>query len=166
MNDIVINRNQQRDLHNARCYFQSFADKYADILGKRVITDFYHAFECFKQAHDPIREEENQRMDRRYKHYEAMRSYFSYHSVWSIYEVERLDNSLPSNYLDITHVKYYNQLVKVEKREGAVGLDWLALWAAAEKAILLSNDTHHIFIEGFSQSKEDPVGVYNLTTGS
>ena len=164
--DIVIGREQQRNLHNARVYFESFAEKYADVVGQRVIDDFNRALDMFKNAHDPIREEETRIFDLKFKHYDAMRRHFGYQTVWSNFDVERLDESLPSKYLDITHVKYDSQLVAVEKRDGALGLDWLAIWKAADKAILESGDRHHVFVEGIYQRNEDPKGVYQIIAGS
>lgn len=164
MNNISISRDQQRDLHNARCYFQSFADKYADILGQRVIADFNHAYDIFKRAHDPIREEENARMDRRYDHYEAIRKHLGLKTIWSDYDVELLDEGLPLKLVDITHVRYYNQLVAVEKPMGSPR--WLDLWIAADKAILQSDDPHHIYVEGFYRKDDYPIGVYQVITGS
>lgn len=165
-NNITISREQQRDLHNARAYFHQWYDQYRDVLGQRVIDDFSKAFGLLIQAHNPIRAEEDKRWDERNDHYNSMKACFGFKSVWSDYDIERLDDPLPSKYLDITHVKYYSQLVAVEKREAAAGLDWIALWAAADKAIEQSGDTHHIFVEGFYKDENDPVGVYRLTVGS
>ena len=166
MTAIAIDRNQQRDLHNARVYLEHFAEKYGSTLGERVIGDFNAAMKHFIRAHDPIRSEENRIFDSKFAHYKAMQKHFGYKTVWSNFDVERLDDALPSKYLDITHVRYYNQLVAVEKRDGALGLDWLAVWAAADKAIRDSGDEHHIFVEGLYQREEDSKGVYYLCTGS
>jgi hypothetical protein len=165
-NGIVITREQQRDLHNARCYFHQFEERYGDILGQRVIDDFRRAYKLLCSAHDPILDEETSRWDRRNEHFTKVQREHRFKTVWSIYDIERLDEALPSKYLDITHVQYYNQLVAVERRDGTTGFDWLDLWIAAEKAINQSNDSHHIFVEGFYREDSDPVGVYRLTTGS
>lgn len=165
-NDMVITREQQRDLHNARCYFHQFEERYGDVLGQRVIDDFRRAYKLLCQAHDPILDQENERFDRRSAHYNAMQQHFKFKTVWSMFDIERLDEGLPQKHLDLTHVKYYDQLVAVKQREGSLGLDWLAVWAAADQAIRQSGDTHHIFVEGIYKNAEDPVGVYRLTTGS
>lgn len=165
-NVIGITREQQRDLHNARCYFEQWLQRYEDVLGQIVIDDFKKAYKLLAVAHDPIREQEDARWENRNNHYEAMRQYFKFKTIWSDYSIERLDEELPPERLDITHVKYYNQLVAVESRPEIGRLDWLAVWAAADKAIIGSGDSHHIFVEGIRKNVNDPEGVYELNVGS
>lgn len=82
------------------------------------------------------------------------------HSVWSIYEIS-----------DFTLVPF-PQATKLRYNEVGMGVPaevdlklnstWLDLWKAAEKAIELSKDFHHIYIEYFT---EDGTTLF-LTTGS
>lgn len=165
-NNISINREQQRDLHNARVFFQDFLDRYEDVLSERVKTDFNYALTHLIRAHDPIRAEENKRFDERHDHFQSMKALFKFKTIWSDFDIERLDENLPIQYLDMTHVKYDNQLVAVEPRPELGRVDWLAVWKAADKAIVDSGDTHHVYVEGFYKTGKDPEGVYQVITGS
>lgn len=160
-NSITIDRQQQRDLHNARCYFESAIERCND---ERLIGTLQKALDVFKSAHDPIRTEENARFDARFEHYETKRKQYKFKSVWSIFEVPDVEYEVTPDLVDITHVKYYNQLVAVEKGNGQ--LTWVDLWRAANEAIIASGDLNHVYVEAFYQRAEDPKGVYQLVTGS
>jgi len=76
-NDIAINRQQQMQLHNARCFFEQFREKYTGILGAEVLRDFNNALRYLTDAHTPIRAIESERSENRHAHYEAMRKHYN-----------------------------------------------------------------------------------------
>lgn len=162
-NDIAINREQQKNLHNARCYFKQFEYKYSEIFGKEVLRDFKQAMKYFIEAHDPIRLIEDTRAEDRFNHYEAMRQYYGLSAVWSMTEYDRLDDNTDR---DIKTIKYYNVIVPVVKRPEHPWLRWTDVYEACDKAIKQSGDEHHIFIEYLHREDSDPEGQYTLSTGS
>lgn len=162
-NDIAIGRTQQQQLHNARCYFLQFKDKYSEIFGKEVLRDFNQAMKYLLEAHDPIRRIEDERAENRYAHYEAMREYYKLTAVWSMSEYDRLDDNTDK---DIKSIKYYDVVIPVVKRPEHPWLRWTDVYEACDKAIKESGDQHHIFIEYLHREDSDPEGQYTLSTGS
>ena len=160
-NSITIGRQQQRDLHNARCFFEMAIERCEDA---KVAETLKKAMGYFTSAHAAIRQQENDRFETRFQHFREAQHQYGFSTVWSIFEVPRVEYEVTPELVDITHVKYYNQLVAVEKPEGQ--LRWVDLWRAADKAIAESGDKHHVFVEGFYQRKEDPIGTYQIITGS
>lgn len=163
VNDILVNREQQKDFHNARCYFLQFKEKYGEVFGKEVIRDFNQALNLFLKAHNPIREEEDKRFEERYNHYEAMRKYYNLTSIWSMNEYPRLDDNTDR---DIKTIKYYDVIVPVVKRPEHPWLRWTDVYEACDKAIRESGDDHHVFIEYLHREDTDPEGQYILSCGS
>ena len=100
--------------------------------------------------------------------FEAKHNYFAnirdehrFLSIWSLYEVQNINDEL--TFQDCKLVSYTNHWgkpVEVELPEG--NNTWLDLWKAAEQCIVLSKDSHHVFIEGFKQMD----GKLELITGS
>jgi hypothetical protein len=162
-NDIAINREQQMNFHNARCYFLQFKDKYSEIFGKEVLRDFNKAMNYLISAHDPVRALEDKRSEDRFEHYEAMRKHYGLSAVWSMMEYDRLDDNTDK---DIKTIKYYDVIVPVVKRPEHPWLRWTDVYEACDKAIKESGDEHHIFIEYLHREDSDPEGQYKLSTGS
>lgn len=162
-NDIAINREQQKNFHNARCYLLQFKEKYSEIFGKEVLREFNQAMKYFTTAHDPVRALEDRRSEDRFEHYEAMRKHYGLSAVWSMMEYDRLDDSTN---IDIKTIKYYDVIVPVVKRPEHPWLRWTDVYEACDKAIKLSEDEHHIFIEYLHREDSDPEGQYTLSTGS
>ena len=165
-NDIAINRQQQMQLHNARCFFEQFREKYTGILGTEVLRDFNNALRYLTDAHTPIRAIESERSENRHTHYEAMRKHYNLTAVWSMYEYPRLDDAVTGELADITSILYQLNEVPVIKRPEHPWLRWTDVYEACDKVIQLSNDTHHIYIEDLYQDDDDPKGLYRLQTGS
>lgn len=104
---------------------------------------------------------EQEQFDIKYDFYDriAKENGFKY-AVWSIFEVS-----------DFAHVPF-PRATKLRYDEVGLGSpvevdlapnsNWLELWRAADKAIELSEDLHHIYIERFT---EDDTTLF-LTTGS
>ena len=77
------------------------------------------------------------------------------HSTWSIYELgKNMDQPHPDS--GCIYVHYQGVVANIE------GPNWSDVWAAADKAIELSGDEHHIFIEQLNASGN----CYDLVTGS
>lgn len=162
-NNIAIDREQQMNLHNARCYFLQFKEKYSEVFGKEVVRDFNQAMKYFLEAHNPIREIEDKRSEDRFEHYEAMRKYYGLSAVWSMIEYDRLDDSTDR---DVKTIKYHDIIIPVVKRPEHPWLRWTDVYEACDKAIKESGDEHHIFIEYLHREDTDPEGQYTLSTGS
>lgn len=80
------------------------------------------------------------------------------HSVWSMYEI--VDPFVPTDY-DVVEKLVYNDhwgeigTVEVELGNFRFYPTWIDLWRAADEAIKLSRDTHHVFIEELKYYPEE-----------
>jgi len=163
MSTISINREQESQLHNARCYFFQFKEKYSEIFGKEVMRDFNQAFQYFIKAHDPIREIADKRSEERFEHYEFIRQQYKLSAVWSMSEYDRLDEPVDR---DIKTIKYYDVIVPVVQLRPYGKMCWIDVYTACDIAIKKSHDEHHIFIEYLHREDSDPEGQYTLSCGS
>ena len=111
-------------------------------------------------SHSTVQDQIN--FDSKFNHYDSVRSDLGLDTIWSVYEVDDLNDRHP--YLSAVTLRYENHWGSpVEK--SIVGATWAALFVAANACIRDSGDNHHTFIEQFSPSKSD-ASVLLLTTGS
>jgi hypothetical protein len=101
--------------------------------------------------------------DSKNKHFQEVGDQNDFKSIWSDYDVVDLMAKHP--YDAPTHVLYDSHWGKDEIRVPILGNTWLALWNAADTAIQLSGDNHHIFVESF-EPNEDNTSELILHTGS
>ena len=102
--------------------------------------------------------------DLKFKHFDSIKERNGFKSIWSIYDV--------TNIFDLSGLKAENLVYKDHwGHERAIkiplsggNLSWWDLWSAAEKAIIESEDTHHVFIEDFQMCKDGK--TIFLRTGS
>jgi hypothetical protein len=118
-------------------------------------------------------EENNTATDEDKKFFEEMDYHSTYgktfgaETIWSIYnddEYGEIKFGNPHPFGDNAVIRHkcdvfgpYNELVEIK------GKTWGDVWVAANKAIVQSDDLHHIYIEGF---KQGPAGELRLITGS
>ena len=97
-------------------------------------------------------------------HYADVRSKLGLsNSIWSIYEVDNLSDRHPFEGVD--RVVYKDHWGDKPVSCSVNGLTWAALYIAANACIRDSGDRHHIYIESFEPSKEDPRTLI-MQTGS
>lgn len=81
--------------------------------------------------------------------YKSVQAENNFKAVWSLLTQDVVDFKQPHPYKDAKYLSYTihwgNHAVKVDIE----GETWLDLYRAADKAIELSGDCHHIFIEQF-----------------
>lgn len=82
------------------------------------------------------------------------------HSNWSICEVKNFAEVPWPDAVRLVYRMHWGDPVEIE----LAAPDWHALWAAADEAIRLSGDRHHIYIEEIRPTDEP--GVLELSTGS
>lgn len=102
--------------------------------------------------------------DDKFNYFDKIKEDASFKSIWSIYEI--------SSMYDLSNLEAENLVYKDHwGHERAVSiplpggnLKWWDLWYAADKAIIESNDKHHVFIEDFQKSPDGK--TLFLRTGS
>jgi hypothetical protein len=109
-----------------------------------------------KRAYDQDEDAFDRKMDYYRKHQENS----GYGSIWSLYEVSDDSGFFNLHPWQGARILVYQGITVIIK-----GPTWGDLYRAADEAIELSEDDHHIFIEGFDRYGTDN-SMLQLTTGS
>jgi hypothetical protein len=131
-----------------------------DTLSPFLVKELRKAKSTIENGFKSVRDQKEKQWDNRNKYYTETQERFKFQSVWSIYEVENLDEE--AFYLEEGSVLEYENHT-VDLPSGSVS--WFQLWLAAEEAITSAGDDDHIFIESFIQSSINPK-IILLSTGS
>ena len=102
--------------------------------------------------------------DAKFVYFDKIKTDACFKSIWSIYEISsvyELSNLEAENLVYKDHC-CPEQAITIPLPGG--NLKWWDLWSAADKAIIESADTHHVFIEDFQKSKDGK--TLFLRTGS
>jgi len=99
----------------------------------------------------------------KFEYFDKIKTDANFNSIWSIYEI--------SSMYDLSNLEAENLVYKDHWGARPVtvplpggNLKWWDLWSAADKAIIESEDNHHVFIEDFQKSKDGK--TLFLRTGS
>ena len=104
----------------------------------------------------------DQDFDTKFNYYDTARSELGLSAIWSIYEVDNLNETHPFKGATKVIYKTYGSGDHVVAIDGNT---WKALYIAADTLIDESGDMHHVFIEAFKQSSINPEILF-VTTGS
>ena len=134
---------------------------YLDCLGNDRVTELVTKMrDALKGAY----EQDNKAFKNKSDHYDDVRAQLGLtDSVWSIYEVDNMADRHPFEGVD--RVVYKDHWGEKTSSCSVNGLTWAALYIAANACIRDSGDEHHIYIEQFRPSKDDPRTLI-LSTGS
>lgn len=146
-------------LHNAKCRLVAFAQKIDGVLLESLQSELVQAIAEIDVVLSPAYAADETMSNVRAAHYEAIGTEIDAMSVWTIDTVE--DLNAEHTFGDIKLVTYRGTGRGVHTN--VLGPTWKDLFRAADDAIRLSGDHHHIFIEGFNLTKP---GVLMLHTGS
>ena len=103
--------------------------------------------------------------DAKFVYFDKIKTDSCFKSIWSIYEISsiyELSNLEAENLVYKDHWGDERAIIIIPLPGG--NLKWWDLWSAANKAIIESGDTHHVFIEDFQKSKDGK--TLFLRTGS
>ena len=104
----------------------------------------------------------DQDFDTKFDYFDTSRSELGLSAVWSIYEVDNLNEVHP--FVGATKV-IYRAYGSGDHEVAINGTTWKSLYIAADTLIRESGDNHHIFIEAFKQSSISPEILF-VSTGS
>jgi len=99
--------------------------------------------------------------DLKFKYFNNIRETNKFKSIWSMYEVLNVHELSGLSGETLRYGDHWGTGTVVIPLPGG-NLQWLDLWAAADRAINESGDSHHMYIEGFRKNGND---IY-LSTGS
>ena len=156
-----------KDIHNALWVLDCAISQLEETLNAGLYHKLTTSRDQIRKALANSYDQETKEFNRRGEHYSSVKKDLGIHdSEWSCYEVEDLNQRHP--YEGATAVLYKDPWAGHPRPAVEVpinGLTWAALWVAANAAIRDSGDRHHVFIESFEVSKDDP-SVLTLHTGS
>jgi len=101
--------------------------------------------------------------DLKYHYFDSIREANKFQSIWSMYEVLNVHELSGLEAENLVYKDHWNESTITIPLPGG-NLKWWDLWSAAEKAIIESEDLHHVFIEDFQKSKDGK--TLFLRTGS
>ena len=102
--------------------------------------------------------------DERFEYFNTLKERNEYKSVWSIYEVNDIFDLSGFEAQNLVYKDHWGHENAVTIPLPTGKLTWWDLWFAADKAIIESDDKHHVFIEDFQKSKDGK--TLFLRTGS
>jgi len=149
--DVTVTKDEFKAIHNTLWDLQ-----YNGLDGA---TGAERIREALKGAY----EQDQADFDRKHREYQYWQKHYGLRSTWSLYRVNNMTTCHP--YKDATHVVYDEHWGDKEVVVEIQGLDWNALYRAADAAIRESGDGHHCFIESFTPIEDKP-GHLRLHTGS
>jgi len=130
-------------VHNAKCEMYGVLQWTEDVLKSSFSQQLRDAIADIDKVLRAAYELDDQLHEERSKHYDVISDEISAMSIWSMHEIEDLNT--PHPFPKATYVIHPED----DDRAEIKGPNWKDLYQAADQAIRLSGDNHHIFIEGF-----------------
>ncbi len=147
--DVTLKAEEFKTLHNSLYYL--------DCLDNPKVSELV---ETIRGALKGAYEQERSDFDRKSDHYASVRENLGLDAIWSMYEIENLNERHP--FAGDVFVVYKDHWGEKPVHCAVYGSTWAAIYMAANACIRQSGDEHHVFIEGFVQDGNNLV----LTTGS
>jgi hypothetical protein len=161
MNNFVITSEEIGDIHSGLFYLKHAIERLEDTFSPRVIEELRKAKSEIEKGLKSVQNQPRLAWDSKNWYFNALQEHNKFTSIWSMYEVNDIHG-----YCDIIVEEdsvLLHQNVSVQLPAGK--LTWFELWKFAEEAIVTSRDTHHVFIESFTQSSINSK-IILLGTGS
>lgn len=156
-----------KDIHNALWELNCVTEQLQETLNSEIYEKLLKVQNQIRKALANSYDRDSKEFDRRGEHYSSVKKDLGVHdSQWSFYEIEDLNQRHPYEGAKVVSYKDpWDRWVGPPVEVPINGLTWAALWVAANAAIRESGDRHHVYIESFEVSKDDP-SVLMLHTGS
>jgi len=160
METVTLHSQDFKTVHNTLCELRDLQrmvveQPLGDLLLKIVRQ--------FEQGLENAYKQDEAAFDTKMDHYSDIKQQLGLRSIWSIFEVEDLNQQHP--YAAAVEVCYRDHWGEQPVYEMIPGPTWLDLYRAADRCIQRSGDAHHIFIEHFATVADQPHQI-RLTTGS
>jgi hypothetical protein len=152
-----------KKIHNSKCDVYSVMQSLDGVVAEKLLERLKKAYHGLNAGLQGVYAQEEEESATKEKHYEAISSTNKFKTIWSMHEIADLTAEHP--FKAATTVLYKDHGGDTPVQAGILGNTWVDLWRAADQCIKLSGDHHHVFIEDFSTSKDDPTTLI-LSTGS
>jgi hypothetical protein len=158
METVTLRGEDFKTIHNTLCELRSLVERMTHSIVK--IDDVQSIITKFEYGLQDAYAQDSSAFDRKMDHYSEVQQQEGFRTIWSIFSVEDLYGEHP--YKGADTIVYENHWGTSPIRVSFTGSRWADLYAAANAAICTSGDSHHIFIEQFTQAGRELV----LQTGS
>jgi hypothetical protein len=152
-----------KNVHNGMCELASIIGQLEDTIHPSLLKKLLKAQTQIADGLKGAYEQDDKAFETKHEHYDNVRTDLGLQTVWSIYEVDNLNDRHP--FEGATTVVYKDWNTNKDITVEVNGLTWAALYVAANAAMRSSTDNHHVYIEGFQQSSISPELLF-LSTGS
>lgn len=160
----TITAEEFKTIHNAVCNLDSICHQLEDILKPELYLKLVKARNSIRDGLAGAYEQDHEAFSRKSRHYDEVKAQLGLkNSEWSEYDVDNMSDGHP--FTGAERVVYKNHWGNGPASSSINGSTWAALWVAADACIRDSGDEHHVYIEQFRVSKDDPHTLY-LVTGS
>lgn len=152
-----------KNVHNAKCELISVLESLKGVIHPSLYSRFESGIEMLNKGLKSAYDQEDALYHASENHIaEVENELGGMRSIWSMHEVKDLRAAHPwPNHTTLSYQGWGEREVVIH----IPGPLWKDLWLAAEQAIERSGDSHHIFIESFSQHPSRPTEL-RLGTGS
>lgn len=149
------------DVHNALCQLRSMKANLSQCTQHAdQVNQLNNIIILFERGLAGAYRQELADFDRKSDYYSEIKDQRQFRSIWSMFAVDNLDQPHPFASTQLIYTAHWGaKSVEVPIQ----GPTWQDLWSAADSAIRLSGDSHHIFIENFQLNEQ---GQLELYTGS
>ena len=144
-----------KSIHNALCDLGSLREEMEDVFSPALYRRLASAENAIRAAIATAREQADKEWDDKNTQFEAAREQHKLRAVWSMYEIDDLNDK--HGYNEAKVVEYCGEKVEIK------GNKWIDLFIAGSEAIAASGDSHHIYIEAFTYMGN---GKLHMHTGS
>lgn len=151
------------DVHNAKCQLHSILQSVEGNVHPRLAERLQKVMDLLNKGLASAYNQDANAYLTTVSHVSTVSKELGVKSVWAIHKVK--DLWTPHPWPNHKIVSYSNHTGPSEVKVSINGTTWADLWVAADKAIRLSGDNRHIFIEDFTQSKTRDFELC-LSTGS
>lgn len=163
METVTLHSEDFRTVHNTLCELRSVQERLTGVISSELADQLHRVVQGFEAGLKNAYDQDEAGFDRKMDHYSEVKQQLGLRSIWSIFEVEDLNQ--PHPYAAAAEICYRDHWGDAPVYEIIPGPTWRDLYSAADRCIQRSGDGHHIFIESFQPVADQPHQI-RLTTGS
>ncbi len=163
MENVVLKGQDFKTVHNTLCELRNIQQRLTGVISDDLAGQLHTVIQGFEQGLADAYAQDDAGMDAKMDHYHAVQQEMELCSIWSMFEVEDLNQ--PHPYSLAREICYRDHWGDAAVYETIPGPTWRDLYAAADRCIRRSGDDHHIFIEALHPVADQPHQL-RLTTGS
>lgn len=162
MQTVTLQAKDFSTVHNALCELRSVQERLTGVIHHDLADKLQSIVRSFEDGLADAYRQDNEKFETKMSHFGNVQEELGLRAVWSIYEIENMSDRHPFEGADrVVYKDHWGKPVSCSIN----GLTWAALYVAGDACIRDSGDNHHIFIEQFAPSKEDPRTLI-MQTGS